>query len=50
MTNGYYWVKYQGEWQIAHHSDGDWRLFYIERIFKESDFDEVRKERFTAWF
>ena len=45
MTTGYYWVKYKGEWQIAHYEDYDWRLFYIERRFKTTDFEEVNTKQ-----
>ena len=52
---GYYWVKYDGEWEIAYfsvtysmHYDGEWSLnpaIANETVLQDSDFEEINENR-----
>jgi hypothetical protein len=42
-TDGFYWVKSEGEWLVAEYSGryGDWGLPYYDHLFKDEDFSEI---------
>ncbi len=38
---GFYWVKYQGVWQIAYWEIWNWEITGSDDILDDSDFDEI---------
>ena len=45
---GYYWVKWQGEWIVAFWDAPVWHHPYRDEEFKDSDFTLISGERLVS--
>lgn len=43
--NGFYWVKYRNEWEIAHWIDDCWIVLEDERYYLDSYWSEIDERR-----
>jgi len=41
MKDGYYWVKYEGEWTIAEYSGNTFAMFFCDCLCNEDQLDEI---------
>lgn len=45
--SGYYWVKYNGEWEVAEYFESwnNWNQCGVLQDYEDSDFEEIDERR-----
>lgn len=44
-VEGFYWVKYEGEWIIAEYDMNEWYKTGVENFYEDSHLDEIDERR-----